>query len=83
MHRNEQRLEAEAERALPGSLDAYQPKASMGQAPRQTVRLSDSSQEESDPTRYAERTPQTTPGGPEVRTGPEKEKAISYHQQAI
>jgi membrane protein DedA with SNARE-associated domain len=75
VHRNEQRLEAEAERALPGPLDAYQPKASRKQAPRQTVRLSDSSQEETDPTRYAERAPQTTPGGSEERAEPEKENA--------
>src|SRR6266516_6388327 len=80
VHRNEQRLEAEAERALPGPLDAYQPKASREQAPRQTVRLSDSPQEESDPTRYAECIPQTIPGGSEERAEPEKENAISYHQ---
>ena len=75
VHRNEQRLEAEAERALPGPLDAYQPKASRAQAPRQTVRLSDSPQEESDPTRYAECTLQTIPAGSEDRTEPEKENA--------
>ena len=75
VHRNEQRLEAEAERALPGPLDAYQPKASREQAPRQTVRLSDSPQEESDPTRYAECIPQTIPGGSEERAEPEKENA--------
>lgn len=63
VRRNEQRLEAEAERALPGPLDAYQSRASREQAPRQNVRLSDSSQEETDPTRPAERTPQTTPEG--------------------
>src|SRR5438128_9387745 len=62
VHRNEQRLEAEAERALPGPLDAYQPKASKEQASRQNVRLSDSTQEETDPTRSAERMPQTIPG---------------------
>src|SRR5437764_14348031 len=50
VHRNEQRLEAEAERALPGPLDAYQPKASRARAPRQSVRLSDSPRDESDPT---------------------------------
>jgi len=83
VHRNEQRLEAEAERALPGPLDAYQPKASREQASRQTVRLSDSPQEETDPTRFAECTPQTTPGGSEERAELEKENAISYHQQAI
>jgi len=83
VHRNEQRLEAEAERALPGPLDAYQLKASRGQAPRQTVRLSDSPQEETDPTRYTECIPQTTPGGSEDRMEPEKENVISYHQQAI
>ena len=65
VHRNEQRLEAEAGRALPGPLDAYQPKASREQAPRQNVGLSDSSQEETDPTRSVERTPQTTPAGSE------------------
>ena len=75
VHRNEQRLEAEAERALPGPLDAYQPKASRARAPRQTVRLSDSPQEESEPTRYAECTSQTTPGGSEERTEPERENA--------
>src|SRR2546423_14513406 len=80
---NEQRLEAEAERALPGPLDAYQPKASRKQVLRQNVRLSDSSQEETDPTHYTELTPQTTPGGSEERAEPEKENAISYHQQAI
>src|SRR5438067_9326956 len=70
---NEQRLEAEAERALPGPLDAYQLKASRARAPRQTVRLSDSPQEETEPTRYAECTPQITPGGSEERAEPEKE----------
>jgi len=83
VHRNEQRLEAEAERALPGPLDAYQLKASRGQAPRQTVCLSDSAQEETDPTRYTECIPQTIPGGSKDRTEPEKENVISYHQQAI
>ena len=83
VHRNEQRLEAEAERSLPGPLDAYQPKASRAQAPRQTVRLSDSPQEETDPTRYTECIPQTIPGGSKDRTEPEKENVISYHQQAI
>ena len=75
VRRNEQRLEAEAERALPGPLDAYQPKASRERAPRQTVRLSDSPQEETEPTRYAECTPQTTPGRSEERAELEKEKA--------
>lgn len=75
VRRNEQRLEAEAERALPGPLDAYQAKASRKQASRQTVRLSDSSQEETDPTRYAELRPQTTPGEPEERGEPENENA--------
>ncbi len=75
VHRNEQRLEAEAERALPGPLDAYQPKAGREQAPRQTVRLCDSPQEETEPTRYAECTPQITPGGSEERAEPEKENA--------
>ena len=65
VRRNEQRLEAEAERALPGPLDAYQPKTSREQAALQTVRLSDSSQEETDPTRYTVLTSQTTLGGPE------------------
>ncbi len=72
---NEQRLEAEAERALPGPLDAYQPKASRKQVLRQNVRLSDSSQEETDPTHYTELTPQTTPGGSEDRAESEKENA--------
>ena len=75
VHRNEQRLEAEAERALPGPLDAYQPKASREQAPRQNVGLRDSSQEETDPTRYTECIPQITPGGSEDRMEPEKENA--------
>src|SRR5438270_3939016 len=75
---NEQRLEAEAERALPGPLDAYQPKASRKQVLRQNVRLSDSSdssQEETDPTHSTELTPQTTPGGSEDRAESEKENA--------
>lgn len=46
VRRNEQRLEAEAERALPGPLDAYQPKASKGQILRRHVPLTVSSQEE-------------------------------------
>ena len=75
VRRNEQRLEAEAERALPGPLDAYQPQASREQAPRQNVRLNDSTQEETDPTRSAERMPQTIPGGPECGAEPEKENA--------
>jgi hypothetical protein len=62
---NEQRLEAEAERALPGPLDAYQPKASRKQV----------LQKETDPTHHAELTPQTTPGGSEDRAEPEKENA--------
>ena len=40
IRRNEQRLEAEAERALPGPLDAYQMKTSRGQAPSHNNRLS-------------------------------------------
>ena len=78
---NEQRLEAEAERALPGPLDAYQPQASRKQVLRQNVRLSDSSdssdpsQKETDPTHYTELTPQTTPGGSEDRAESEKENA--------
>ena len=78
VHRNEQRLEAEAERALPEPLGAYQPKASRKQAPRQTVRLSDLSQEETDPTRYAECRLQTIPGAPEDRAEPEKAHEPEY-----
>src|SRR6266849_4888700 len=63
VRRNEQRLEAEAERALPGPLDAYQPQAGGGQAPRQSVRLSGSSQEKPAPAPHAEHTPPTSPGG--------------------
>src|SRR5206468_12841282 len=75
VHRNEQRLETDAERARPGPRHTYQPKASTARAPRQTVRLSDSPQEESDPARYAECTLQTIPAGSEDRTEPEKENA--------
>lgn len=57
VHRNEQRLEDEAERALSGPLDAYQPEASRKQSSRQTVRLSDLPQEETDPACYAELRP--------------------------
>ncbi|GAC1357306.1 MAG: hypothetical protein NVSMB38_39530 [Ktedonobacteraceae bacterium] len=46
LHQNEQRLEAEAERALPGPLDVYQPKASQEQILRRHVPLTLSTQEE-------------------------------------
>src|SRR5207248_6547215 len=58
VRRNEQRLEAEAERALPGPLDAYQPKASRGYALRQYAPLTISSQEETGPTQSTENNPQ-------------------------
>ncbi len=64
VRRNEQRLEAEAERALPGPLDGYSPKVGRGQAPRQNGRLSDSSQEKPVPTPPASHTPLNSPGGP-------------------
>ncbi len=44
VRRNEQRLEAEAERALPGPLDAYRPQEHRGKASRQHIRLRVSSQ---------------------------------------
>ncbi len=53
VRRNEQRLEAEAERALPGPLDAYQSKASRRQIPRRHVPLTVSAQEETFPTQPA------------------------------
>jgi membrane protein DedA with SNARE-associated domain len=71
VRRNEQHLEAE--RALPGPLDAYQPQAGGGQAPRQSVRLSDSSQEKPAPTPHAEHTPPTSPGGSTDRAEPGEE----------
>ena len=75
VRRNEQRLEAEAERALPGPLDAYQPQAGGGQAWRQSVRLSDSSQEKPAPTPHAEHTPSTSPGGSIDQAEPGEENA--------
>jgi hypothetical protein len=62
VRRNEQRLEAEAERALPGPLDDYQPKASRGYALRQYVPLTISSQEETGPTQPAQNKPSATSG---------------------
>ena len=75
VRRNEQRLEAEAERALPGPLDAYQLKARRGQALRQNVRLTVSSQGETAPTHHVENKPQNTHEGSKDRVEPEKEKA--------
>jgi len=62
VRRNEQRLEAEAERALPGPLEAYQPQASRGDARRQYVPLTISSQEETGPIHPAENKPPATSG---------------------
>src|SRR5438874_11943687 len=72
VRRNEQRLEAEAERALPGPLDAYQPKASRGDARRQYVPLTISSREENGPTRSAENKPSATSGSLKGRVELEK-----------
>ena len=57
VRRNEQRLEAEAERAILGPLDDYQPKASKGYALQQYIPLTISSQEEAGPTPSAENKP--------------------------
>src|SRR5256885_16269179 len=64
VHRNEQRLEAEAERALPGPLDAYQQKESREKAPSQTVSLRDSPQEVTVQTRFADSQQNTSPVWP-------------------
>ncbi len=75
VRRNEQRLEAEAERALPGPLDAYQPKESRGQTPRQHVRLSVSPQEKSSPTQHATNKQNAALSGSTGQAGPEQENA--------
>jgi membrane protein DedA with SNARE-associated domain len=62
VRRNEKRLEAEAERALPGPLDAYQPKASREDVRRQYVPLTICSQEETGPTQAVENKSQATSG---------------------
>ena len=73
VRRNEQRLEAEAERALPGPLDTYQPKARKRPARRPHVPLPVSSQDETAPTPYTENEPQTTHEESKDRAEPEKE----------
>ncbi len=70
---NEQRLEEEAEKALPGPLEAYQPEARKGQTRRPCVPLLVSSQEEKAPTPYTGNEPQTTHEESKDRAEPEKE----------
>jgi hypothetical protein len=77
VRRNEQRLEAEAERAIPGPLDAYQPKASRGYARRQYVPLTISSQEETGPTPSAENKLQAPSGSSKSRAELEK---VNVHE---
>jgi hypothetical protein len=60
VRRNEQRLEAEVERALPGPLDGYLPKGGEGQAAQQNGRPSRSSQGKPAPTSSASHTHETT-----------------------
>lgn len=60
VRRNEQRLEAEAERALPGPLDADLPKEHREQAPLRNVRLRVSSKEQTSPTQNAQNKQNTT-----------------------
>jgi hypothetical protein len=54
VQRNERRLEAAAERALPGPLDAYRPEEHAGKAARQHDRLRVTSQPKTAPARPAE-----------------------------
>jgi len=75
VRRNEQRLEAEAERALPGPLDAYRPQEPRGKPSRQHVRLSRSSQARTAPTQSAQNKQNTTRRQSEDPVEPEKENA--------
>ena len=75
VRRNEQRLEAEAERALPGPLDAYRPQERRGKASRQHVRLRVTSQARTAPTPLAQNKQNTIQCKSENRMEPEKENA--------
>jgi hypothetical protein len=73
VRRNERQLEAEAERALPGPLDGYQPKARTRPARRPHVPLPVSSQDERDPAPSGENEPLTTDEESKDRAEPEQE----------
>ena len=72
---NEQRLEAEAERALPGPLDADSPKEYRGQTPRGNVCLRVSSQEQASPKHIVQNRQKTIHEGSKDRAELEKEHA--------
>jgi len=76
IRRNEQRLEAEAERALPGPLDAYHMKASNNQAPSHNSRPSAPSPSAAASTPHAEHEPQPVQQEPEDQAEPEKENEL-------
>lgn len=60
LRRNEQRLEAEAQRALPGPLDSYQAKAVRGKILPQDIPLAASPQDETTPAQPVENKPEPT-----------------------
>jgi len=73
VRRHEQQLEAEAERALPGSLDVESLQEYGRQAPRRNVRPCESSQEEMTTTLDAHNKRKPTDEGSKDRTEPERE----------
>jgi membrane protein DedA with SNARE-associated domain len=75
VHRHEQQLEAEAERALPGSLDIESLQEHRGQGPRGIVRPCESSQEETPMTLRAHSRRKPTDERSKDRTEPEQENA--------
>ena len=75
VRRHEQQLEAEAERALPGSLDVESLQEHSGQAPREIVHPRESSQEEIFPTLRAHNKRKPTDERSKDRTEPEQENS--------
>ena len=75
VHRHEQQLEAEAERALPGSLDVESLQEHRGQGPRGIVRPCESSQEETSLPLRAHNKRKPTDERSKDRTEPEPENA--------
>ncbi len=75
VRRNEQRLEAEAERALPGPLDAYRPLEHREKALRQHTRPRGSSQARTARAQHDHNKQGTTQSSSTGQAGPEKENA--------
>src|SRR5712692_9118469 len=75
VRRNWQRVEAEAERALPGPLDAYRSEATRSKASRQHVGLSVSSQARTAPAQNDQHKQEITQSRSTGQAEPEKENA--------